>query len=548
MARKKWPVLPDISQQDVSQAARRLIDHCQAMESHARTSSQLNLHASAVEEFAKAVKKVISDLLDDCTRSGEICNQLPNLYQSLPQAWNEYQEAKTEALPTSGAAPIANPDEIPNQSSPSLSKSSATDNSELEWPTLDPRYDPDNDKRIRIHWDETTPPYRDEPLSRLISEVQEVVYEEGLNVQISRAQKLPSGDIDIYASSREGADILVAYSDRWLRDLPAGQWARVIQGRWSVMVPRVPRSLLSRLSLTNGDAAREIRLQNLQLLDACIPYVWWPMDRTSQISKHESVLIVSFGRPEDANAILNGGVLHLNGTLFKAKKFAIVHEFRQCPQCLRFGHSNRQCTFNTRCRYCAGNHRERHCPNSTRLQCANCRGPHSGISRDCRLRKTAVNRVRQLRKRKSMLYPEKKAERAPAPQAEGQVVPNLAKRPLPPDTTVPAIANSNDCLERPEKRRRPNHANVDDANLPATPRNPLSTLDQQMVNKPPVLGPLQYPPGSEYDFEDDYPSEPEHSETETELDLDISATGDPAQQSTASDSEYTTESSSRGSP
>ncbi|GKZ31292.1 hypothetical protein AbraIFM66950_011651 [Aspergillus brasiliensis] len=197
MARKKWPVLPDTSGQHVPQAARRLIDHCQAMESHARNSPQLNLHAPAVEQFAKLVKKVISDLLDDCMRSGEICNQLSNLYQSLPQALNEYQEAKTEALPTSGAAPIANPDEIPNQSSPSLSESSATDNSEVEWPTLDPRYDPDNDKRIRIHWNETTPPYRDEPLSRLISEVQDVVYEEGLNVQISRAQKLPSGDIDI---------------------------------------------------------------------------------------------------------------------------------------------------------------------------------------------------------------------------------------------------------------------------------------------------------------------------------------------------------------
>ncbi|GKZ31291.1 hypothetical protein AbraIFM66950_011650 [Aspergillus brasiliensis] len=147
-----------------------------------------------------------------------------------------------------------------------------------------------------------------------------------------------------------------------------------------------------------------------------------------------------------------------------------------------------------------------------------------------------------------MLYPEKKAEPAPAPPAEGQAVPNLAKRPLPPDSTVSAIANSNDCLERPEKRRRPNHANVDDANLPATSRNPLSTLDPQTMNKPQVLDPSKYPPGSEYDFEDDYPSDPEHSETESELDLDISATEDPAQQSTASDSEYTTESSSRGSP
>ncbi|GLB08502.1 hypothetical protein AtubIFM57258_004394 [Aspergillus tubingensis] len=80
------------------------------------------------------------------------------------------------------------------------------------------------------------------------------------------------------------------------------------------------------------------------------------------------------------------------------------------------------------------------------------------------------------------------------------------------------------------------------AGIQATLRSPLGTLYQQTMNKPQALDPIKYPPGSEYPFEDDYPSEPEHSETESEPCI---YNWDPAQQSSASDAEPTAEPSSR---
>lgn len=105
-----------------------------------------------------------------------------------------------------------------------------------------------------------------------------------------------------------------------------------------------------------------------------------------------------------------------------------------------------------------------------------------------------------------------KAEAAPAPPAEGQAKPNLAKGCLSPDSTVYTSAESNNCSEWPEKRRRSDRAEAS-----------------------------EFPQGSEYPFEDGYPSEPRKKkppETESEADSDNGATTDSAEQLTATDTEH----------
>ncbi|PYH65959.1 uncharacterized protein BO88DRAFT_470317 [Aspergillus vadensis CBS 113365] len=148
------------------------------------------------------------------------------------------------------------------------------------------------------------------------------------------------------------------------------------------------------------------------------------------------------------------------------------------------------------------------------------------------------------------------------PSAEEQTTSKPNERTLPPDSNVPIDANCNTSTERPRKRKKCNCGKAANANLPvstslpadlknppvtppqqiegiqATRRTPLGTLNQQTMNKPQALDPTKCPPGSEYPFEDDYPSEPKHSETESEPWI---YNWDPAQQSSVSDAEPTAE-------
>ncbi|GAQ45899.1 hypothetical protein ABL_08560 [Aspergillus niger] len=352
----------------------------------------------------------------------------------------------------------------------------------LEWP-------PQNDTGSNtVPATATSTPDRD-PLDHPNNENQVPIHWEKDKVAPPyRAQVLPSGDLEIHTSSRKDTDALVAYSNEWISHLRQGRYARILRKSWSILVHDVPADWFTSQALSSGMAARQIMLQNPQVPNAYVSYVDWLTGNTLPLPLKSS-LIVSFDRPEHASAFLQEGTLYLN--------LPQLSDVRALP---------------------------------AQLQLFQTLSLLWGQSQTGKVAlRLAHDRIKFLQKHMASPYPKPAVKPATVPSAGEQATPKPNERTLPPDSNVPINANCNISTERPRKRKKCNCGKAANANLPT-------------MNKPQALDPAKYPPGSEYPFEDDYPSEPEHSETESEPCI---YNWDPAQQSSASDAEPTAEPSPR---
>ena len=71
--------------------------------------------------------------------------------------------------------------------------------------------------------------------------------------------------------------------------------------------------------------------------------------------------------------------LTVNGNIITP---ALGKEVR-CHNCQKFGHFITQCTFDTACPHCAGNHTSKNCPDRSIKKCANCQNAHSAAYKGC---------------------------------------------------------------------------------------------------------------------------------------------------------------------
>ncbi|GFN21522.1 gag-like protein [Aspergillus tubingensis] len=547
MPRLKWPPLPDTSNYKLVDVVNLHRGHCKAMASHARDHPRLVLQASEVGAFAEKVEKTMTELLEACYTGWESGLEAFGACDEMGKYITNYLNL-----------------DWPPQNDTGSNKVPATATST---PDRDPLNHPNNENQIRIHWekDKVAPPYRGIQDASIIHEVQHAVLQAQRYVRICSAQVLPSGDLEIHTSSRKDTDALVAYSNEWISHLRLGRYARILRKSWSILVHDVPADWFTSQALSSGMAARQIMLQNPQVPNAYVSYVDWLTGNTLPLPLKSS-LIVSFDRPEHASAFLQEGTLYLNCIPLRTQKFDEHYRLFQCPNCQMFGHSRRNCNSSRRCPYCGDSHKPVKCRNTANLFCANCQGPHASQDTSCRALRLAHDRIKFLQKHMASPYPKPAVKPATVPSAGEQATPKPNERILPPDSNVPINANCNISTERPRKRKKCNCGKAANADLPvstslpvdskkppvtppqqtagiqATLRSPLGTLNQQTMNKPQALDPTKYPPGSEYPFEDDYPSEPEHSETESEPCI---YNWDPAQQSSASDAEPAAEPSPR---
>lgn len=81
-----------------------------------------------------------------------------------------------------------------------------------------------------------------------------------------------------------------------------------------------------------------------------------------------------------------GQVLPDHVTIYGARCIVrpYVYKVTQCLQCLRFGHTNRQCRSSPRCNNCGENHQTTECIQTiTDTLCLNCKGPHKASDKLC---------------------------------------------------------------------------------------------------------------------------------------------------------------------
>ncbi|KAI7349593.1 hypothetical protein KC320_g5990 [Hortaea werneckii] len=101
--------------------------------------------------------------------------------------------------------------------------------------------------------------------------------------------------------------------------------------------------------------------------------------------KSASSVIIEFTRPEDANKIIDEGLVW-QGELFQCERYERLCRLKQCFKCQNYGHKA-----TTACGYCAQEHNCRDCLSKTdrtaTRKCAACGGAHEAWNQNCPTRK-----------------------------------------------------------------------------------------------------------------------------------------------------------------
>ncbi|KAH0601131.1 hypothetical protein MHUMG1_00002 [Metarhizium humberi] len=151
--------------------------------------------------------------------------------------------------------------------------------------------------------------------------------------------------------------------------------------------------------------------------NAEIKYIGWLTKSSS--SKSASSVIVEFARAEDANRIIDEGLIW-QGEVFQCERYDRQCRLRQCFRCHKYGHIGTQCRATIACGYCAQDHPTRECPakndDKAPRKCAACRGEHEAWSGQCPTQKEEMAKIKAAYKARPKYHPEPWATIRPGPR------------------------------------------------------------------------------------------------------------------------------------
>jgi hypothetical protein len=137
-----------------------------------------------------------------------------------------------------------------------------------------------------------------------------------------------------------------------------------------------------------------------------IKYVGW-LTRNAH-SKSASSVIIEFTQPEDANKIIDEGLVW-QGELFQSERYERQCRLKQCFKCQKYGHIGTQCKAATACGYCAQEHNSRDCPSkadrTATRKCAACSGAHEAWNQNCQIRKEELARTKAAYATRAQYHP-----------------------------------------------------------------------------------------------------------------------------------------------
>jgi hypothetical protein len=211
-------------------------------------------------------------------------------------------------------------------------------------------------------------------------------------IRVVSANQLKSGDLSIKAARREDAEALKQFANDWVDRV--GRGATIRLPTYGILAHGI------RTSTMDTEKFEEIKAILLHdnrpfIPNADITYIGW-LSRAS-LTKSASTIIVELSSPEDANKIIDEGLIW-QGEAFQCERYDRQCRLKQCYQCQRYGHIGTQCKASATCGYCAEAHSSKDCPSkadkSTARKCAVCKGAHEAWNHRCPVRKTELSKVK----------------------------------------------------------------------------------------------------------------------------------------------------------
>ena len=212
------------------------------------------------------------------------------------------------------------------------------------------------------------------------------------HVKIMSSNQLKSGDLSPRIATTLETQALRQFADDWV--CRVGNGANIRNPTYGVLVHGI------RTSTMEMDKFEEIRENILQdnrpfILQAEIKYVGW-LTRNAY-SKSASSVIIEFTRPEDANKIIDEGLVW-QGELFQCERYERQCRLKQCFKCQKYSHIGTQCKAITACGYCAHEHNSRDCPSkadrTATRKCAAYGSAHETWNQSCPTRKEELTRTK----------------------------------------------------------------------------------------------------------------------------------------------------------
>jgi hypothetical protein len=211
-------------------------------------------------------------------------------------------------------------------------------------------------------------------------------------IKVVSSNQLRSGDLSIKTATSSDMVALRQFAEDWEQRIGHGATVRI--PTYGVLVHGVRTSSMD---MDNFELIRDGLLQDNKpfIPTAEIKYIGW-LTRSSS-SKSASSVVVEFTRPEDANKVIDEGLIW-QGEVFQCELYDRQCRVRQCFQCHKYGHIGTQCKATITCGYCAQEHPTRDCPTKSDRdaprKCAACNGVHEAWNNQCPVRKQEVNKAK----------------------------------------------------------------------------------------------------------------------------------------------------------
>ncbi|KAJ3560527.1 hypothetical protein NPX13_g9270 [Xylaria arbuscula] len=284
-----------------------------------------------------------------------------------------------------------------------------------------------------------------------------------VNIKVVSSNQLKSGDISIKTATTKEMETLRQFTEDWAHRI--GNSASVRLPTYGVLAHGIRTSSIN--IEKSEDIRSEILLDNKPFIpNAEIKYIGW-LSRIS-LTKPVSSIIIEFTKPEDANKIIDEGLIW-QGQVFQCELYDRGSRLKQCFHCQRYGHIGTQCKATKACGYCAEDHSSRDCPtrtdSSAPRKCATCQGAHTSWSSQCPTRKDEMAKVRAAYDTRPIYHPViEKIPQDPTPGERRTIAKN------PGQAQEPRIARSRSPARRGQKR-----VNTGDTLAPGNKENEPST-------------------------------------------------------------------------
>ena len=175
-------------------------------------------------------------------------------------------------------------------------------------------------------------------------------------IKVVSSNRLKSGDLSIKTVTSAETEALRQFAEDWEHRIGSGATVRI--PAYGVLAHGIRTSSID---MERSYELREGLLQHNKpfIPNAEIKYIGWLTK--SSASKSASSVIVEFARAEDANRIIDEGLVW-QGEVFQCERYDRHCRLRQCFRCHKYGHIETQCKATIACGYCAQHHQTRECP------------------------------------------------------------------------------------------------------------------------------------------------------------------------------------------